>query len=87
MKKDKISLLCYSFVICITILSILFLIFIGRVLIFSNKEEPLPNQVIIYDRTNKAVVTYNAVSEVRGEVLYVEDAIETKRKDVSDLIE
>ncbi len=87
MEKNKCSLLCYSFAICITAVSIIFLIFIGRVLIFSNKEEPLPNQVIIYDRTNKVVVTYDAVSEVRGNVLYVEDAIETKRKDVSDLIE
>lgn len=42
---------------------------------------------IVYDRSNKAVVEYEAVCEVKDGVLHIQDATEMSREDVSHLIE
>lgn len=49
--------------------------------------ERLPYEVIVYDRSNKAVVEYEAVCEVKDGVLHIQDATEMSREDVSHLIE
>lgn len=52
-------------------------------------EEPerLPYRAVVYDRSNKAIVSYEAVCEVKDGVLYLYDATELERKDVSYLVE
>ena len=49
--------------------------------------ERLPYEVIVYDRSNKVVVEYEAVCEVKDGVLHIQDATEMSREDVSHLIE
>lgn len=49
--------------------------------------ERLPYEMIVYDRSNKAVVEYEAVCEVKDGVLHIQDATEMSREDVSHLIE
>lgn len=56
---------------------------------FEEPQEPqsLPYEVIVYDRSNKAIIDYGAVCEVKDGVLYLYDATELGRKDVSHLVE
>lgn len=51
------------------------------------ERETLPRKVMIYDRSNKAIVLYSAICEVDGEILNVYDATEMSREDVSHLVE
>lgn len=52
-------------------------------------EEPerLPYKAMVYDRSNKAIISYDAVCEVKDGVLYLYDATELGREDVSHLVE
>ena len=56
---------------------------------FEEPPEPehLPYEVIVYDRSNKAIIDYGAVCEVKDGVLYLYDATEFGRQDVSHLVE
>ena len=56
---------------------------------FEEPPEPehLPYEVIVYDRSNKAIIDYGAVCEVKDGVLYLYDATELGRQDVSHLVE
>ena len=56
---------------------------------FEEPQEPqsLPYEVIVYDWSNKAIIDYGAVCEVKDGTLYLYDATELERKDVSHLVE
>lgn len=50
-------------------------------------SEKLPYAVVVYDRSNKAIISYDAVCEVKDGKLYLYDATEVGREDVSHLVE
>lgn len=47
----------------------------------------LPEKVMVVDRTNKLVITYNAYPKVDDGVLYILEASELDRTDISELKE
>lgn len=55
--------------------------------ICDNCLKNLPNDVVLYDRSNKKVITYYAYPEINNDTLNIYEASELHREDVSHLLE
>ena len=73
--------------IFVMIVAIILLMVVGAYHLLFEEPERLPYSVVVYDRSNKAIVSYNAVCEVKDGKLYLYDATELEREDVSHLVE
>ena len=71
----------------VLIIAMILLMIVGAYHLLFEEPESLPYKAVVYDRSNKAIVSYEAVCEVKDETLYLYDATELERKDVSHLVE
>ena len=67
--------------------AMILLMVVGAYHLLFEEPENLPYSVVVYDRSNKAIVSYEAVCEVKDGKLYLYDATELEREDVSHLVE
>lgn len=91
-KREPVDINWILFVLCMTGILIFSIILMCMGFYHVFFEEPqesqsLPYEVIVYDRSNKAIIDYGAVCEVKDGVLYLYDATEFGRQDVSHLVE
>lgn len=73
--------------IFVLIVAMILLMIVGAYHLLFEEPERLPYRAVVYDRSNKAIVSYEAVCEVKDGTLYLYDATELERKDVSHLVE
>lgn len=71
----------------VLIVAMILLMIVGAYHLLFEEPERLPYRAVVYDRSSKAIVSYEAVCEVKDETLYLYDATELERKDVSHLVE
>ena len=80
---DIIKLISAFLVVLVMIL----LMLLGAYHALLEEPERLPYKAMVYDRSNKAIISYDAVCEVKDGVLSLYDATELGREDVSHLVE
>ena len=73
--------------IIVLIVAMILLMIVGAYHLLFEEPERLPYRAVVYDRSNKAIVSYGAVCEVKDGTLYLYDATELEREDVSHLVE
>lgn len=54
---------------------------------YISEETTLPEKVIVIDRTNKTVITYNAYPKIEDGILYIREASVLEESDISHMVE
>lgn len=69
------------------VILIAYLIVGWRVINRKPEPEKLPYKAVVYDRSSKEIISYDAVCQVKGDTLYLYDATRLSVEDVSHMTE